>query len=211
MASMAYAQNPYPYPLYGVPDCGTGSLSASTSLSWYFTYCPGASGCGLCFTPGALNYGYAETFSPYGFGNWYGEGCAPASPKAAYPKDHGKAPQWVYPAPMPPQVTYPTPAPPQIVYPTPEPLPQLVYPTATPVPPQPSGVQTCSSAEPCPPPPQYENMAWGTFGTFANWAHKFRQEHCCCPTDTDVADFWASQAYLEQTGQTPFSGGFCWQ
>jgi hypothetical protein len=216
LASMAFAQGP----------------------SWYFTYYPGAPGYNPYFTPpGALGYNYA--FSPlsgyassypynygydlYRFGYSYNAlpgcaPCAPASPKTAYPQ--GYAPQSVYPAPIPPQLTYPTPNSPQLVYPTPEPLPQLVYPTAvppqtvyvTPAPPQPGVAQACSSTEPCPPPqPQYATMAWGTFGTFENWAHKFRQEHCCCPTDRDVADFWASQTYFQQTGQTPFSGGFCWQ
>jgi hypothetical protein len=144
--------------------------------------------------------------------------CAPASPKIVYPKLHGRqvcppAPQPVYPTPVAaqPQLIYPTPVPaPQLVYPTPAvPQPPIAYPA--PVPPQASAAQVCSSTTPCAPlRPEYETMVWGTFGTYANWAQKFRLEHCCCPTEVDVTAFWSSQTYAQQNGQTPFSGGFCY-
>ncbi len=209
--SVALAQDPYPPCM--VPGCPTDSLSALTGQSWYFTYSSGAPGYDPYYMPGTLGYGYDGACSSlYGYaygccagqngaGYWYGEAlsggtpCPPASPKTTQPAIP------VEPLlPSAPQLVYPTPVPPQLVYPTPEPPQPEVAP------------ETCSSTEPCPPPkPQYATMAWGTFGTYEFWAHKFRQEHCCCPTDKDVAEFWASQTYFEQTGETPFSGGFCWQ
>jgi hypothetical protein len=54
-----------------------------------------------------------------------------------------------------------------------------------------------------PAPPYNQSMAWGSFGTYANWAAQFQAQNGRAPTDQDAVNFWISQAVSGQLRISP--------
>jgi hypothetical protein len=72
--------------------------------------------------------------------------------------------------------------------PVPPPKAPKAQPTAAP--PAPGGTEPRTGPDP--------NAAWGTFGTWQNWANAFQAVHGKAPNALDERDFWDSQLYAAQ-------------
>jgi hypothetical protein len=57
-----------------------------------------------------------------------------------------------------------------------------------------SAILTTGQTVVIPAPPYNLNLPWGTFGNHANWAAQFQWERGRAPVDTDLVEFWLSQA-----------------
>lgn len=126
----------------------------------------------------------------------------PAKVKTIYVQQPTPEPVYVY-VQQPYQVQQP-----QVIYvqPTPCPAPQTIYvqPAPAPCP----VVETAFQVPTCGAIPH--DIAWGSFGTYDNWARAFEQQHCRFPTAQDECDFWWSQQYASRTGVSPFTATWCW-